>query len=193
MKSEVFIIPGFKHSSLSPDYQKIGDIFKDKGIQPNYVEIPWKNTTIAGNLAFFLDIYQRSKADRKYVLGFSFGAVIALLAATKASFDTIFLCSLSPYFPEDLPTLRKSWISSIGKGRLNDFKSFNTKALTSNIKAKTFILYGADEGIEIEKRATTTFRQLSVVKELIRVADSKHDIGNKNYHSEIKKLVGKLI
>jgi len=192
MSAEVFIIPGFKQSPSKYEFQKIGKMFEGKSIKPIYIEIPWNNSTITDNVKFFLEKYHQSRADKKYILGFSFGAVISLLSASMVRFDTVILCSLSPYFPEDLPNLKKSWIKSIGTKRLCDFKSFDTLNIISSVNSSVFLLYGTKEGEEIEKRAFDVFNQLNCIKEIVKINGSKHDIGDTNYLKEIKTVIEKL-
>mgnify|MGYP000845411952 FL=1 len=114
MKKIAYIIPGFKESSLRQSgYKKIAGYLKEKGIESIQVEIDWKYETPArfkDFLAQFLNQYKRPKKDTEvYLVGFSFGAVTAFLAEAKIKPKALILCSLSPYFKEDLMKMRPSW------------------------------------------------------------------------------------
>lgn len=43
-----------------------------------------------------------------------------------------------------------------------------------------------------KKRASETFRILKTAKQLIPVKNAKHDIGNKEYFEEIKKIISQI-
>src|SRR5688572_2041642 len=98
----IFIIPGYRHVPTQKAYQAIAALLKDAGYDPILVTIPWKKRTISENTEYFLKTYKKVHT-KKYILGFSFGAMIGFLAATKMSVDGLILCSLSPFFQEDLP------------------------------------------------------------------------------------------
>ena len=140
----------------------------------------------------FLNIYEKNKADNNIFFGFSYGAMTAFLASLKVKADILILCSLSPYFQEDLPSLFKYWKKSVGKKRIKDFKTYKMSELVSKVRTQTFILYGEREGKFIEKRANDTFNKIKTDKQLIKVKGAKHDMGNKQYLEEIKKVIEKL-
>lgn len=189
MSFVVFIIPGFKDSPNKSEYNKVGRLFQEKGIKTIFIAIPWNRTIISENVDYFLKEFNKVKADKKYVLGFSFGAVIVFIASTRELFDGQILCSLSPYFQEDLPTLKKSWIDGIGKRRLEDFKHLNNKILSKKVKTNTILLYGTRESNVMEKRAKDTFKNLSSKKSLIPIEGARHNIGDLKYLNEIQKAL----
>lgn len=187
-----YIIPGYKHSVERKIYQDVIDAFNSKSVETIPVNVKWKYHTISQNTKDFLKDVSNVKADKIIYFGFSYGALISFLASIKAKPDIQILCSLSPYFNEDLPNLFKSWKRHIGKRRLEDFKTMNANFLSSLIKSETYLLYGTKEGKFIEGRAKNTFSNLSCKKYLIAVSGAKHDIGDKNYFKEIKKIIYKL-
>src|SRR6266403_2076787 len=103
-KKTIFIVPGYRHGPNNKSYQALAKLLTLEGYDPIVVTIPWKKTTISQNTEYFLQEYKKIHAKKKYILGFSFGAMIAFLAATKVDVSGLILCSLSPYFQEDLPT-----------------------------------------------------------------------------------------
>ncbi|MDZ4228589.1 MAG: hypothetical protein U1E54_05080, partial [Candidatus Levybacteria bacterium] len=82
-KKAIFIIPGFNHSPADKAYRQIVKVLRKEGYSPILVKIPWKNTTILENTKYFLKEYRKVKLKKKYILGFSFGAMIAFIASTK--------------------------------------------------------------------------------------------------------------
>ena len=192
MKKVVYIIPGFKHSPQQKIYKDVGRLFGKKNFQVVYVKIDWKYKSVSDWTEKFLTEYYKEDDSEKYLFGFSFGAIIAFLVSTKNDVDTTILCSLSPYFKEDLPNLFKSWKKFIGKKRLEDFNKLEIKKLAPLVKAKTYLLYGTKEGKFIEKTAKDTYQRLNGKKRLIPVEGAKHDIGNKKYLEELKKLINGL-
>lgn len=113
--------------------------------------------------------------------------MIAFLSSTKVAVDAQILCSLSPYIAEDIPHLKTSWIKSIGKRRVDDFKTMSIKKLCKQIQTKTFLLYGTEESQELIKRDKETFQLLECGKQLVEVLGAKHDIEYTRYFEEIKK------
>lgn len=98
-KRDVFIIPGYKHTPKFMAYRNIAQILKSQGFHTIPVAIPWKHTTISENTMYFLKKYKKVKTKKKYLLGFSFGAMIAFLASTKVRVSGLILCSLYSLSP----------------------------------------------------------------------------------------------
>src|SRR5688572_27819883 len=101
-RKTIFIIPGYRHGPTNKAYQSLAQILKSEGYEPIVVAIPWKKSTISENTQHFLKTYNKTKAGKKYVMGFSYGAMIAFIAATKVDVEGLILCSLSPFFSEDV-------------------------------------------------------------------------------------------
>lgn len=191
MKKVVYIIPGFKHSPKRKIYKDVGNLFKKKKFDVVYVTIDWKYKTISDWIEQFMKNYYGNNS-KKYLFGFSYGAVISLLVSIETTVETQILCSLSPYFKEDLPSLFKTWKKNIGKNRVREFEKLEMAKLAPLVKTRTFLLYGTKEGKFIKKRAKDTFEKLKTEKYLIPVDKAKHDIGNEHYLREIEKVVDRL-
>lgn len=188
----VFIIPGYKHSPEKKEYQTIGKFFKAKNIDPVFVDVNWKYLTISQNVEEFLKLFNNTRADYKCVLGFSFGAIIACKAASSVNVNDLILCSLSPYFAEDLPKIKQWWKQGVGKRRVTDFNKLEASKLFPLIKARTFILYGTKEGEFVTIRVKDTYKRLKCKKELVVVEGVKHDIADSNYLKAIEKVIENL-
>lgn len=191
MKKTIYVIPGFRHQPKQKAYKEMAKMLKVEGYQPIMVPVSWRQSTISENTEHFLKVYKKIKTRKKYILGFSFGAMIALLASTKVSTAGLILCSLSPYFQEDMKRVKKSSVSQLMK---DDFSSLHCGTLVKQIKAKQIhMLYGAKETKSLINRVTNTFDQMvSEDKYLTSIKSTEHDIGNKKYLQQIHQ-VAKLL
>ncbi len=188
-KKITFIIPGFKHKPTSKAYKKIAGILKKEGHIVVPVTIPWRQSTISENIAFFMSQYRRAlllhgrkKTKREvYILGFSFGAIIAFVSSTKFPVSGLILCSLSPYFKEDLLKVKKNRNSLLDTSRYDDFSQLHCGRLTKKVKAKQIsMLYGTNESRSLIERVTKTYDQiLSPHKYLFPIKKTEHNIGDK--------------
>lgn len=190
----IFIIPGFAQHPTNKAYIEIAKILKSERYCPILVDIPWKNTTISQNTEYFLKLYKKTEAKKKYILGFSYGAMIAFIASTKVSSAGLILCSLSPYFKEDLPKINKN-LSLLMTSRYEDFSKLHCETLAKKIKTKKILmLYGSQEARTLIKRVTGAFDQISSKKKhLIRISKTKHEIGNKKYLNTIHHATRELL
>lgn len=182
-KKTVFIIPGFKQKPTQKAYKKLIQILQKEGYYTVSVTLPWKQRTISENTTLFLRQYNKLQRKKKYILGFSFGAMIAFLAATKVRTAGLILCSLSPYFKEDVAKERKSDLSSLMQHRYRDFSRLHGKTLAKQIKTKQILmLYGVKEAESLIKRVKKTFKQISSKRKfLIPILEVEHNIGDKRY------------
>lgn len=154
-----------------------------EGYYPILIKIPWKNSTISENTEFFLKKFNKVKSRRKYILGFSYGAMIAFLASTEVRSTGLILCSLSPYFKEDVLKIKNRGTSILMQQRYQDFSRLHCKTLAKKIKTKQILmLYGTLEARSLIRRVTETFGEIeSNNKKLISVKKTDHNIGDKKY------------
>ncbi|KKQ93295.1 MAG: hypothetical protein A3C27_00995 [Candidatus Levybacteria bacterium RIFCSPHIGHO2_02_FULL_39_36] len=183
----IFIIPGFRQHPKNKAYQEISKILESEDYFPILVKIEWKKSTVSENTEYFLKLYKKIKARKKYILGFSYGAMIAFVASTKVRTSGLILCSLSPYFKEDLSNKKKESFSALMSYRYEDFTKLNSSNLAKNIKAKKILmLYGSQEARSLIKRVKETFEQIdSKQKHLVSIRKTEHEIGNKRYIESI--------
>lgn len=165
-KKAIFILPGFKHRPNQKSYKKLATLLKKQGYKPIPIEIPWRQTTIAQNTDYFLKQYKKFRFKNKYILGFSFGAMIAFVASTKVNVTGLMLCSMSPYFKED----KKN-------------SDLCCSVLAKQIKAKrVHLFYGAKESRQLIKRVKKTYQQIPIKhKYLIPIQNTEHNIGDRRY------------
>ena len=143
MRRTIFIIPCFRHKPSDSQYKRMRNFFATKGLSIKLIYIHWNQRIMSDYVYEFEQHYKKHKTQYNYVLGFSFGAMIAFISAQRLQPDRLYLCSLSPYFREDLKTLKPSWKKSIGKHRLQDFRRISAKQIAVKLKVRTVIFYGS--------------------------------------------------
>ena len=193
MKKIVYIIPGYGEShKRQAGYDKVADMFRKKGIEPIHIEINWrsgKRQPFENYLKQFLKRYKRPKNTKIYVLGFSFGALTAFLSEPKMKPAAIILCSLSPYFEEDLPKLPKSWSRWWKKYYPDSNYSFHE--LAPLIRTTVFMVVGDKENLVVRQRARSA-KRLIKKSTLVVATGAKHRISQKEYLVGVKKIIDKL-
>ncbi len=188
---KAYIIPGFLQNSSFESYKEILKYFKDKEIDVEILDIDWKRKTMGD---YVEETFPKLEQNKEIILlGFSFGAMISFILSTKLEIKYLILCSLSPFFSEDVPLIKKWWRKVTGQKRMGYFEGLSFNKLTKQIQKnpKIYLLYGEKESILCINRGKDAHKKLSDSK-LIEVKNTKHDIGNENYLEEIKKIVHQI-
>lgn len=193
MSKIAFIIPGYSESKKNnPAYYKIAGYFKQKNIKPIIVDIDWKYKTMSDYIKQFKKIYSKNKKEAEvYFLGFSYGAMVSFISSAELKPKVQILCSLSPYFKEDLPYIKEWWKRYMGQGRLADFQRISFNALAKNVSSKTIILAGNKEGKEVDRRVRDASKKIKNSK-LTIIPNAKHKIEQVEYLAEIRKVISNL-
>ncbi|MEI6479995.1 MAG: hypothetical protein WCO12_00525 [bacterium] len=188
-----YIIPGYNESHLKQrGYNKVAKLFEESGVTPIHVEIDWKHNNpnrFDDYTEQFLKVYKNQKNTETYILGFSYGAMIALLTATKTKPKALILCSLSPFFEEDLINLKPAWVRWWRKNFIESDYSF-TK-IAQKIKTKTYLIVGEKEDESCIARAKDAKKKLQD-NHLSVARGAEHKIGQEEYLEVVKRLVSKL-
>ncbi len=194
-KKTIFIIPGFRQLSTSKTYKTLAKTLKKEGYFPILVAIPWKNSTLSQNITYFMNEYKKIRRKKKYILGFSYGAMIAFIAATKVTASGLILCSLSPYFKEDVLEIKRKTTSPLMIKRYKDFLQFHCQTLVKQLKTQQILmLYGKKEAFLLIRRVKEAFKYMpSAHKQLLPIKNTDHNIGNKRYLNQIHKAVHILL
>ncbi len=189
MSKIAYIIPGYGEShTKQKGYDQIAAMFVQQAIKPVHVSIKWtlkKPTDFELYNKQFLKKYKKDKNDKTYVLGFSFGAIIAFLTASQAKPNVLILCSLSPYFTEDYKNMKPSWIKWWKKEIRN---SYTFKDVPTISVPEIYIVAGSKEPPAVLFRARSTKRKFKNSK-LIIAEDSKHNISQKEYLYSLEELI----
>ena len=188
MKKIAYIIPGSGEYSNESAYKKIGHFFKNKGIKPVPVKIKWDYKTMTDYVNQFKKIANKNP---DYVLGFSFGAMIAFITANDVKPKCLILCSLSPWFKEDLPYIPKRWRRYVGKKLWKDLNKYSFNKIVKNNKLKVILLVGEKEGKECIRRAKLANKKLEHSK-LITIEKTRHKMSDERYLNKIKEVIMNL-
>lgn len=191
----IFIIPGFRQKPTQKVYKQLSSLLKTRGFTPIVVPVDWRQKTISENSEYFLKMYKKIPSSRKYVLGFSYGAMIAFVSATKLPVQGLILCSLSPYFKEDLDNLSRSEYSTLPELYYQDFSKLQFNTLSKKIKAKKlFMIFGMKEELPLIIRSIDTFHTISAEsKYLIAIRNTYHNISDKKYLRAISYISHEIL
>ncbi|MFH1364260.1 MAG: hypothetical protein ABIH52_01260 [Candidatus Aenigmatarchaeota archaeon] len=190
MAKVVYIIPGFTGNTRLEGYQRVMKYFKSQDIRSIPVNISWKYKTMSDYIKQFMNQYKETR-DEVYLFGFSYGAMIALISSIKINPRKLFLCSLSPFFKEDLRYLKKSWKKRYGKKRLEDFKNFSFNDIAKQIKCEVVLFAGNKEYQDVLRRVDDASRKFKNNK-LIIAKGARHNILQDEYSQTLKQYISKL-
>ncbi|PJE74314.1 MAG: hypothetical protein COV01_02345 [Candidatus Taylorbacteria bacterium CG10_big_fil_rev_8_21_14_0_10_41_48] len=118
----IYIIPGYGETTRRKPYMKLAQIASDLGYEVTKINPDWAGGLMTDWVKSFVEKTHGSKYENSLVIGFSFGAVIAILGAQQTRFRKIILCSLSPYFSEDIKDLPPEVWDTFGNKHKVDFK-----------------------------------------------------------------------
>lgn len=188
---KAYLVPGWGEDIKDRNYQAVLDVYEEAGYEPEFVDIDWNYKLIDDWVEEVKGKISKRELENSLLSGFSFGAMISLiLAAEYASPQKLFLFSLSPYFAEDIPTLKKSWLAGVGKRKAERFSDLPFMPLAEKVNCPTYIFVGTKEGKEIENRAMAA--NIIIKNSRLTIIDTVgHDVTNSRYLNEIKRLLNK--
>lgn len=183
-----FIIPGFKQKSSDTNFRWLISYVKKKGFNVILVPIKWNYRVMSDYIEDFKKYYLAHKSITNYILGFSYGAVIAFSSANELSPNKIFLCSLSPDFKEDISSM-KAWVKKIvGTKRLKDTRARSAKSIAQNLNVPSIIFYGEKEGRHYPQLKTRCEETAGLAKnsKLVIVPHAPHKIDHPKYVEAVR-------
>lgn len=186
---KIFIIPGFKQSTQDDQYSWMHTYFKKKGLVVQESNIHWDHKVMTDYVEEFSAYYTQHKGEKNYVLGFSFGAMIAIISAQVLQPDGLYLCSLSAYFKEDHPYVKPSYLKTTGKKRIDDFKHYKANEISKRLSIPTTVFYGTKEGAQYPRHKYRNEKTAELLEngKLIVVQDGPHRVDYPTYVEAIKK------
>lgn len=109
-------------NAKDPKYSELRKVVRSNGYEVIPVPLHWNKKTISEYTDQFVDFYAKNKGgEENIVIGNSFGAMVAFLAAPRIKPDRTLVCSLSAYFKEDMPKQKQSYmLRRFGKRRTAD-------------------------------------------------------------------------
>lgn len=172
-------------------YQKVMNCFREKGFEAVPINITWKQNTMRDYVEEFISQLKIETGNEVHAFGFSFGAMIIFLAAPFIRFKQIYLCSLSPYFREDLFSLTKTDKKLLGKKRIEYFQTISFNAVAKYVLCSTVLTVGAREASSVRHRTYAAKQKIKESK-LIIIPDARHVFGESIYVDELCKIVLKI-
>ena len=133
----------------------------------------WKYKTASHWLSDLSGILDSIDVRNTTVISFSLGAYITLIASEIYPFHKVILCSISPFFKEQLSYLPKPAEMFLGKRR---FTNFSTHKIPETITCPSVFLFGASDrlvGIDEAKRLAKKYKGIFEV-----VPNAHHELTN---------------
>jgi pimeloyl-ACP methyl ester carboxylesterase len=186
-----FILPGFKESVEHDRYSWLVDFLHQKQYKVVAVPVIWNNKTLSQNTQDFVSFFETHKGDVNYILGFSYGAVIALMASSAIRADKLYLCSLSPDFSEDIDMMPPWIMRYIGKRRYTEAQTRRSTILARTLQTPTILFYGEAEGIAFPSLKICAERVARIAPHAIahEIPGASHDISHAAYQEAIIRAI----
>lgn len=186
----LFIIPGFKERVSHKQYRALEKMFFKKGFVVKMVPIVWDRRGMTDWIAQFEEFFSLNRGKKNVVLGFSWGAMVALVTAKRLQPKELILCSLSPYFAEDLSKIPDWWKRFIGKRRTADFGRYSMKGAVKGLLIKTKVFIGGAEQKKFRQLAARcTLAAKALGTSVIVIDGVKHDIGDARYREALGREI----
>jgi pimeloyl-ACP methyl ester carboxylesterase len=223
--SLVYILPGAGEQKNQRFYQRLSILFRKKGIDSLRLDLssqgesegsPYLNT-LTKQLNDVLVVHSKMKNRylHFYVVGFSFGALVGLLASTKVMFQKQFLLSTALLYenrPGPLPGYFKAWkklgtfpdmkvfqegIIRESKQKLSfnfvvDLKRYSCEKVLSRVKCETILICGGREAL-IKQQQDQMFDKLKVKKKKHVIRSTGHNSGDLVYQKSAIKFIENYI
>jgi pimeloyl-ACP methyl ester carboxylesterase len=131
----------------------------------------------------------------RYLLGFSWGAIAALVAAKRIKPEALVLCSLSPYFNEDRFLAQqflaeKNLLRYYTEEQDTRMRALSFVNTVRSVASRTFVLYGEKEPPVLVNRCVLAGVALQAL--ITRVPKAQHDIVHPEYTRALR-LVSKRL
>src|SRR3989344_6849957 len=185
----VFIIPGNFNYPNKKVYLSLRDFFESKGYKVYIFWTKW-GRPLSIIHSEFLSFFDQNKGEKNILFGFSYGAMIAFKSSLSLDVEQIILCSLSPYFKEDMnkiPILFKLMALPFKKD-FNDNWIFQD--LLKDFSTPTLIFYGDKDNKQLIQRVMELKNAKPNLVTLVTVEGVSHNISSKKYLSTILDYLG---
>lgn len=186
VKRVAYIIPGYRENIHGKSYRALSKHLISKKISPIFISIHWKNRTMTSYVRQFLQQINL-QTEKFYIIGFSYGAMMALIASALLKPERLYLCSLSPYFKEDVKKLSISDYRLIGKKRAKDFNNYSFHKFVKKISCKTFLFAGTDELPSVLKRSKEAVDNIKGSR-FASVRQGTHKVDDTYLHAILNKI-----
>ncbi|HSE61481.1 MAG TPA: alpha/beta hydrolase [Candidatus Saccharimonadales bacterium] len=194
MKTAI-VIPGFKQQVANGPGSRmfqplLGDL-KAAGYEVVPIAITWDRQDIVAWAAEAERQISQLELPRCLLIGFSFGAMTAAVLATRHVFGRVFLCSLSPYFAEDVPRARSTWLAMAGKRRIETFSKLHFAEVVRDYKPHHTTVFLGTWEMKHRKAPVLGERGKMAAKllpgaRLVMAEGAGHDLSHPAYKAAIK-------
>jgi len=182
---KLYLIPGYKHTLTTPGYRELMLSLERWGYKSEFIPISWEYRVMSDYIQEANDAIQISWDD--IILWFSFGAMIALQLAEQSKCKQVILCSLSPYFSEDLKTASKYSLWKLWIRRYKDFlENYLENSIVNSQDNLYTVIYGTSETQNLQRRNQKIIEKLSI-ENVWLVSWVGHNIAHKEYQKTILK------
>lgn len=185
----VYILPAFGEKPSDASYKKVAAAYRSAGYSVVQVPIIWERRTLTDWIKQATTVIEKN-GPPDAIFGFSFGALIALILASRLPVAKLVLCSPSPYFAEDLAMLPPIAMRILGIRRMRDFMKYRAKEILPNVIAQVRIVVGGKDFPLLLKRVTRTVNLLTGAKMRV-VEGAVHDIEDQDLLAACVDEVGK--
>lgn len=187
-RKNVLLISAVNSSFTTDDYGGLIGVIQRRAYDVTPVPIKWKNTVPADWVRQLQQEYGKYDPANTVLAGYSFGAMIAFMAAAERNPSALWLFSLSSYFAEDLPSLSTRQLEFIGPAWHAGFANIQFAALSRRVTCPTILFIGTEESEGIHHRATDAHRQLANAR-IVEVPGVGHNAMHTSYLAAIERTI----
>lgn len=187
-KRKIYIVPGFGESTRMKNYRDVIKYAKQQKFEVVPIKIDWD---LNKNMPDYIKEVSSQISDKEdsYILGFSFGAYISYVLSKKKKLNGYIFCTISPYFYEnlkDIPNKSKEYFGD------NFIKSLKKYTIHGGNKNKAWFLVGEKDWNLAKQVNREACREWSGESNFILVKNAEHELGQKNYVAQVRKIIKNL-
>ena len=182
MRKTLLIIPGFKESTVEAPYQEL--LRRNENEYTIITHTPhWNNKTATDWVQDLKVILSDIDVHNTTVVSFSLGAYITLILAETYAFEKVIVCSLAPFFKEQLPMVPPQAEKVLGVKRMKDFANH---LVPQNLACPAVFLFGENEWPIAKEEAKRLAKQYEAEFEIIPKAS--HELTEEYINTINQKL-----
>ncbi len=186
-KKILYVVPGYGESCEEKAYQDIIQLAQNKGYVTKKIEINWDTDKVMDDyVAETLSQIKENEGEMVLGIGFSFGAYILALISPQINFHSLFFCSLSPYFNDDLVDIPEEAKNELGEKFI---KNIEKNIFPTVSKAKAVFLVGEKDWSQALERTKKSFNLWQGEKESICIPNIGHDFDTPEYKNTLSNLL----
>jgi pimeloyl-ACP methyl ester carboxylesterase len=188
MKTAVVLVG--RHEVTKDRYEPVVKALQDNGWENViFYEPDWQINSVERLVSDFIASLPEGK-EPLTLLGFSLGAMIALIGASRITVENLILCSPSGYFAEYDVTLTeddRAWANE----NLKDFRNFSATSVINKTKVRRGIIIAGQTELEQWPDFKQWINDLKSQTnwKYIELPETGHEIEAPAYQETIKKII----